>query len=236
MKAILFAVALLASPAFASSQTLYVAPPPTGNDSGGTNNCAVATTPCATLQHAADACPGGCAVHVAGGIYNETPSVNYYKTVVFTGDCGNLTAVVLNGVFWGQDHSISGVQCMQVSGVKTRQFAIMDYYFVTFGSAPGGVHVSATEKSKINALTNEYVSGDAAYHYAATGQSQILVTGLTLTLLGSRSFSAFGYSAQQSLIDASGMSASGSNSGAKCIIGDSSIIANGSVFPGGGTC
>lgn len=201
------------------------------------NTCLLVSAPCKTWQHVVDVCPGGvqqCAVHVADGAYNENPSITYYKIVVFTGNCGALTNVVINGTIQGQDHSITGIQCLKFTGAKTRQFAIMDMYFTTSGGNPGGVDISADEKSKINVF-NDYVAGDAAYHYAATGQSTIAVGG-ALTLIGLRTFSALAYSVQQSLIDASGLSTSGSNAGSKCIIGDSSIIANGGVFPGSGTC
>lgn len=231
MKWLFVVVATLLS-TYAAHADYYVAT--TGSDA---NTCLLSTAPCRTLQHVVDVCPGGvnqCPVHVANGTYNESPNVTYYKIVVFTGNCGALTNVFINGTVTGQDHSIVGVQCLQFTAAKTRQFAIMDMYFTTSGGNLGGVDIAATEKSKINVF-NDYVAGDAVYHYAATGQSTIAVGG-ALTLIGSRTFSALAYSVQQSLIDASGLSTSGSNAGSKCIIGDSSIIANGGVFPGSGTC
>lgn len=222
---------LFATSAYADG-TYYVAT--TGNDS---NDCLSAEAPCRTWQHAFDLCSLGsiCNVNVADGVYEETPSINYYKMIGVTGNCADFTAVTLVGLFTAQDHSIAGLTCAQVKGVYTRQFAIMDYSFVTFSDNPGGMHVLATEMSKINCLTNDYSAGSATYHFAATDKSTIMAS-CTMTVIGTQNFSAFGYAIQQSLINASGGVSTGINTGTKCLLGDSSIIANGNILPGSGSC
>jgi hypothetical protein len=47
--------------------TRYVAPPPTGNDSG--NDCTSSSTPCATVQHAVDVADPGDEIRVTTGTY-----------------------------------------------------------------------------------------------------------------------------------------------------------------------
>jgi hypothetical protein len=203
------------------------------------NDCLSDNSPCATWQHAIDLCPGGpkaCAVSVAAGVYIENPSVNYYKMVVVTGDCASITAVTLKGTLYGQDHSIVGIQCAQVKAISTRQYAIMDHFFVTFADNPGGFHISANESSKINCLSAEYISGDAAYHLGATGMSQIS-SNCTVTLLGeTHTFSAFGYAVRLSYINANDIMVNGTSVGAKCIVDATSVIDGSVSFPGFGSC
>jgi len=63
------------------SITRYVAPAPTGNDSG--NDCTNSTAPCATVQHAVDEADPGDEIRVATGVYTDVQARAGITQVVY---------------------------------------------------------------------------------------------------------------------------------------------------------
>jgi hypothetical protein len=59
----------------------YVAPVPTGNDSG--NDCTASSAPCATIQHAVDEAGPGDEIRVATGIYTDVQARDGVTQVVY---------------------------------------------------------------------------------------------------------------------------------------------------------
>jgi hypothetical protein len=175
-------LAFMSTPPPAHAQgTLYVAP--SGDDA---NDCATTMTACRTLQRAIKRVPitGVVAmIKMADGIYTGPADVAYYRFVVFEGNCSNPAAVTVRApsgraAFWAQDHAIVGVTCLTVeasgpraTGIASRQYAIVDYHRVRFGSFPDGIHVSAQEGSRQNCLGGIEIIGDAATHANAGYQS-----------------------------------------------------------------
>ena len=161
--------------------------------------------------------------------------MNYYKRVAVQGNCAAPQSVVLNGVLWGQDHAIVTVSCLQAQGVATRQFTIMDLYFVYFSANPNGAHIAAQENSKINCLDNIYANGNAAAFMSASGLSTI-IGGCTQTTSGFNFSTAYSYAAELSIVDQSDATFVGTNTGPKCFMSDSSLIPAGENAPGMGAC
>jgi hypothetical protein len=161
------------------------------------NNCF--SEPCKTWRAAIDKCSfmALCHVWIAAGTYHESPSNNYYKFVNFVGDCNDLTAVHLDGILMGQDHSITGIGCATVSGIMTRQFAIMDYHKVRF--VGGMADIVANEHSKINCLVEDNAVGGGSVHFAASDHSTISA-GCNVKIVGH--YETVAAATQQSMINA----------------------------------
>ena len=200
-----------AFPVFA--ETYYVAPPPLGKDS---NDCRAPSRPCGSLQRAVDLIKSVGLINIAHGTYRDKGvNVIYYKVVTFIGDCeganNQKVNLVLKGndvAFRAQDYAIIGVNCLSIStrgegsrAFSARQFAIIDYKKVRLGEMPLGVHVEATEKSKINCLGGVEIMGGAVYHAAATQQSQINLN-CDVVIAKPVKFDAFAWVTIQSLIEA----------------------------------
>jgi hypothetical protein len=227
----------LALPAFATNT--YVSP--SGSDS---NDCLSAGAPCLTLQHAADLATGGAGsysgggtIYLANGTYSSGANVTYYKSVNFIGNSGDPTAVVVSTpgavAFTAQDHAIVSMRDFTISGVNgialsSRQFAIMDYQNMHFGSM--SIHISANEMSKINCGGTVSIAGSAIYHLAVNGQSMI-DAGCPTTIYPGVSFYSFAWAVGRSQINAGAATFSGTNSGLK-YVNDSSLITGGNNFPG----
>jgi parallel beta-helix repeat protein len=69
----------------------YVAPAPTGDDSG--NDCTDSNAPCATVQHAVDEADPGDEIHVASGVYTDVQARSGITQVVYI----NKTVTVRGG-------------------------------------------------------------------------------------------------------------------------------------------
>jgi hypothetical protein len=67
--------------ALAQGTTRYVAPAPTGNDSG--NDCTNSSTPCATIQHAVDVADPDDEIRVATGTYTDVQARTGITQVVY---------------------------------------------------------------------------------------------------------------------------------------------------------
>src|SRR5262245_730435 len=167
MRCILVLLAALLFAAPAQGQTHWVAK--SGSDS---NSCTDPDAPCLTVQGAVNKVPLGAyaIVSIAPGIYDDPVNVYYYRIVSISGplgkngECLDRGAVTLSrspagSIIRVQDHSIVSVSCVTlsaspgttgISGIATRQFAIVDYGRMRFGAMPQGTHVSAGDASKAN--------------------------------------------------------------------------------------
>lgn len=189
--AILSLLLWLSCPALA--QQFFVST--TGSDTG--NNCQVFASPCATIQHAVDQCPGGsaCGVSLASGVYSQKTNVIYFRIISVTGpldgsgNCINRSSVVIDdgsvpgSLFFAQDLSAVTLNCMTLAayasgsvGLATRQFAIADANNINFINFPNGIAVTANETSKIN-IYNPGVYGGGSRWASAADLSQITVGG-----------------------------------------------------------
>ena len=234
---ILFAVLLLFATQVWGVNT-YVSP--SGSDS---NDCLSAGSPCLTLQAAADKATGGAgsitgagSVTIADGTYSGGVNVTYYKLVTFLGNCSNNSAVVISNsggiVFNAQDHAIVTARCLTVGpgnvGFAGRQFAIVDFQDVRFGTVTTGV--SANEMSKANCAGTITLAGNMTYYAAANGMSSVII-GCTTMFANSPTISTLAYAVGRSYISASGAGYGGSSvSLTYQYINDSSLI----IQPSGG--
>lgn len=156
---------------------------PSGMDTG---NCQDPAHPCGTLQYAADQSPMGSftSIALAPGDYHGltapgTSMLNVYefKRVSLAGDCANPEAVRLIAespgapILWAQDHATLIVGCLaigsNVSGataLSSRQFAIVDFYKIHFGSVgfrPMSVDVAISDSSIMSCTGAIWVDGPA---------------------------------------------------------------------------
>lgn len=217
---------LLALAAPAQAANVFVSP--SGSDA---NDCLSASAPCQTLQAAADRAGQYGNVMLADGTYTAGAYVHYFRMVRFTGNCATPGAVVISTpgtmAFTAEDHAILTVQCVDIVGtdaraIFARQFAIVDAAYVRFG--PMVTHVIANEMSKVNVASPTLLAGYTTYSLRANSQSQIIVGG-TITLQPGVSFYAYAYAAYLSMIDASGLSVSGSATGINYIVAPGSLLA-----------
>src|SRR5262249_46103077 len=178
----------------AVAETFFVAPH--GNDA---NDCSSPAKACASFQRGVDLCPVAhyCSIIAGAGIYTQSTDVQHFKLVVILGPmdergaCTDRGAVkVVEGqvghhpIFFVQDHSTLGINCMRLEAREpghcafmSRQFAIGDVADVDFGAFTSGCGVAASETSKIN-ISNPGISGDASGFAFASDLSQVTIGGL----------------------------------------------------------
>jgi hypothetical protein len=236
------ALLLGASPSQAVIYThyFYVAPGPLGNDA---NDCLTVSTPCQTLQRAADLAPIGskAKVSIAAGTYAAGANIFYYKLVLFVGDCNNIGAVVINPgagavAFTGQDHVIGMAACLTIgasyAAISTRAFAIWDTWDIrSLGST---VTFAAGETSRINCGGVAELSGNTVYVTAATDHSTINLS-CNVKFIGPVAAASFVYAVQQSLVTLVGATVTnpGNFSGQRWILDNAELAGSGKV-PGSG--
>jgi hypothetical protein len=242
-----FLLLTLPGPTRAQSPELYVGP--SGSDS---SDCTIAALPCRSLTRACDLISGRLGwkgqIRVADGVYSGGCNLTYSNVVTIIGNCDrpDQVEIIVSSreiAFFAQDHAIAGINCLTIAsvgsgsmGIATRQYAIADYNNVRFGNMLDGKHVSATEASKINCLKAEIVGG-AAYHLAASLQSQIIASCET-AIPRAVAFSSFTWVVWRSLLNASGGKffgeGVGGTTGLQFIVDDSTIIQPETGFPGVG--
>jgi len=170
---------------------------PNGNDS----NPGTATEPFLTIQRAVDEVPNGGIGNITlePGTYDENVNCTYHKVYQINGN-GNKDNIVVNGYFWAQDNVILTLQNMSFKGVKSRQFAILDYFNVNFLDNTGDFHVAANEMSKINNLGNVHILGNAAGHMIA-GHNSVILSSASITVPQPINLSYFAVSSRGSIIE-----------------------------------
>jgi hypothetical protein len=238
MISLIIAVLLLGvspSQAVAYTHFFYVAPAPLGSD---TNDCLTVSTPCQTLQRAADLAPLGslAKVSIAAGTYAAGANIYYFKLVHFVGDCSNIGAVVINPgaaatAFTGQDHVIGMLACLTIGpsylAISTRGLAIWDTWDIrSLGST---ITFSAGESSRINCGGVAELSGNTVYLIAATNHS------CNVKFTAAVNAASFVYAVQQSLVTLVGATVTnpGNFSGMRWIL-DNAELAGSSNVPGSG--
>lgn len=193
----LTALAFLTLPLAAQAQPFYVNRA-TGSDA---NACASPAAACFTIQGAYTKCPryGSCGIEVADGIYTEPVNVYYQHAVSITGNCTDPSRVVLQAVtatnlITAQDTVIAILGCMTLTssvsgaiGIKSRQYAIVDYYNMRFGPFLAGVHIALAEKTKANCGGTIEIFGDAVVHASVADQS-FLYMACAIAFTGQRAF------------------------------------------------
>jgi hypothetical protein len=238
---VLFAASLFAAPA--QGQTHWVAK--TGNDS---NSCTTSVAPCLTIQGAVNKVPLGttATISIAPGIYNDPVNIFYHRVISISGplgqngECTDKGAVTLSRstpgpIIWVQDHPIVSVSCVTlsappgvagISGISTRQFAILDYGMIRFGAMPGGgAHVSAGEMSKVNCNSDNEIVGGAAMHASAGNLSSLYLGCNIAVMLPGLSFATIVMANVKSAVDASLAVFTGYGvTGKKYIVYDSNLI------------
>jgi len=133
------------------------------------------------------------------------------------GECLDRGAVTLSRSTAGpiiqvQDHPIVSVSCVTlsaspgttgISGIATRQFAIVDYGRMRFGAMPQGTHVSAGEASKANCHSEIEIVGGAAVHASAGSLSSFSLGCNIAVVAPGLAFTSFVIATTKSVFDAS---------------------------------
>ena len=148
-----------------------------GNDN---NNCASTSTPCLTIQGAADKVAYATLIDisVAPGIYSAGANVYYWRGLnihgpLSNGACTDPTQVIIDlpsstVAFQVQDNVILGVSCMTIRGASgasavsafaVRQGAILDFLNMRFGALPGGSIVSLSDRGMASCAGNVWIDG-----------------------------------------------------------------------------
>jgi hypothetical protein len=177
-----FALALFLNTSLAQAQYFIS---PRGSDA---NDCLSVATPCATMQHVAGL-PNvgiqGTWVKLADGTYFQTLDLYHYRSLTITGNCANLRAVTVTAnpnqiLFHAEDHATLLLHCIRINtgggdsrGISARQFSLVDYGNIVWDYFATGIHVAATEQSKINCVSKEYIQGSFGYHWLTSGLSAI---------------------------------------------------------------
>jgi len=189
-----------------SSAAHYYAAP-NGRDE---NDCLSREQPCETIQAAVDKIPNGSGgtITLARGRYPNTAVNAMYRVVQINGDCDDPSEVILTGtgaIVRAQDEVILALQCFTIEaaggiGIAARQFAIVDYYRIRFGTMKIGV--SLQEMSKANCLGRIELFGDQAnFIHAADGSSAYV--NCSMRLEGALHFNTFAIAAWDARIYAS---------------------------------
>lgn len=239
-KALLWVAALLAS-AQAIAVDTYVSPK--GSDS---NDCLSWASACLTLQRGADVAGGGAGSIVGRGIvqidcgtYTSGASVTYYKIITFRGECGGDLAKVLVSTpgaitFTAEDFAIMTVRDLTCTGaggicIKGRQFSILDYQNVRFGTM--NIHVSVDENSKANCGIAVTIAGPAIYHIGVSGKSTAII-GCPTTIAPGVTLTSFVWAVDGAFVNATNLTYTGTNPGLKVINDGTSLIRNEAGIPG----
>jgi hypothetical protein len=146
-----------------------------------TNDCSEAN-PCRTINHACSLAPvGQSSVRVAQGTYdNDKCHIAHFRFVQVIGNRNAREHVVVraasDAIFDVQDHATLTLTSLTlgttpggsgVIGIRTRQFAIGDYFNVDFGAMM--LAVSPADNSRINCLGTARIMGPLYYYIAANG-------------------------------------------------------------------
>lgn len=204
--------------------------------------------PSDSIQEAIDDAAFYDTIQLADGTYTQCMDVVHLKFVTIKGNAAHPENVVIDipaqkPGLWVQDHAVCVIGDLtlmtsnaNVIGIQSRQYAIVDFFNIRFGSMSG--HVSATESSKINGGASNVIYGGAVYHGQADMHS-VLLLPCAYTLTGTPAFSAAFYIANNmALIDAFGASYSGAATGTRFIAEGASIIRYNNQIPGNvaGSC
>lgn len=238
---------LFCSNVFAQSPTTYISP--SGSDS---NNCLTTLTKCATLAKGVSAVaqilkPGDMGVVLPdAGTYDNTNLVAAHGVrVTIQGNCSNQSSTEFRTagggtVFSVQDNATLILSCIKCSSTgdgatcaHARQFAILDWAEVVFGSFPLGKHVDLQEMSKGNCAGNVYMIGGAATHVSVQGMSSVIL-GCNVVFIDAPTIQYFLSVAENSYALAAGTSFTGSvNVTSNSYVVDGARLKKGSVtIPG----
>jgi parallel beta-helix repeat protein len=152
--------------ALAQATIRYVAPAPTGNDSG--NDCTTSTAPCATVQHAVDVADPDDEIRVATGTYTDvqartgiTQVVYISKTVTIRG--GYTTAFTDPPNPEGNPTTLNAQEQGRVLYIRGNISPTIDGFTITGGDISGqGGGIAIYYSSPIlshNIITNNHAAG-----------------------------------------------------------------------------
>ena len=130
--------------------TRYVASPPIGDDNGGANDCSMATSPCATIQHAIDVAQAYDEVHVADGVYTDTAG-----TVAVITDVVTIRGAYDPAAFGGPDPDLyetvlDAGRNGSVISITNATEAVLEHLTVTGGDGTGTVVLWAVEVASMH--------------------------------------------------------------------------------------
>jgi hypothetical protein len=158
-------------------------------------------------------------INVAAGTYTGAVALKSFigsGTITIIGDTTTPSNVVIDitGSCFTADnvvgiYVIRGVKMQAtVSCVVATGASNVLLYEVEFGAA-GGYHAQSQRGSLIYLLAGYTISGGAYAHYGAENGGLIIDSNKTITMSGTFSFSIFAYAARAAIIQASGITWSG---------------------------